>query len=121
MLFQDVKVDNRLMRNKTVGFYKLNYSTWVRIRFDDIMYIETVPKLPNKIVFKDGKIIYSNEPLTKVVLVLPFKFERIHRSHVVNVDYIDQVDYRHKIVILKSNVKLKLGSAYTENIAKYFI
>lgn len=120
-MLQDVKVDSRVVRNKTVGFYKVNYSTWIRVRFDDIVYIETVPKLPNKIVFKDGEIIYSTEPLTKIALVLPFKFERIHRSHVVNIDYVDQVDYRHKMVILKSNVKLKLGSGYVENIAKYFI
>jgi len=113
--------ENRVIRSRTMAFYKTNYTKWVRIKFADIMYVDTMTKLAARIVFKDNEIVHSNETLTKISMILPARFERIHRSCLVNIDYIDYVDYRKKRVILKNNEQLKLGLAYMENLEKYFI
>lgn len=119
--FMEDVFGNRILKSRTTAFYKANYTKWVRIKFTDMMYIDTASRFPVRIVFKDGKIIHSNEPLSKISFVLPVTFERIHRSCIVNVEYVDYVDYRKKQVVLKNKEHLKLGLAYMENLEKYFI
>ncbi len=116
-----ITIDNKRIRNRTVGFYKTDYTKWVRVEFSDIMYIDTLSKMPCRIVFFNDKFVYSHEPLIKISNFLPFKFERIHRTCVVNVEYIDYVDYRRKLVVLKNEVQLSLGLSYIENLKKYFV
>ena len=120
-MIMEMQSESKAIRSRTMAFYKTNYTKWVRIRFADIMYIDTVTKLAARIVFKDDKIVHSNETLTKISMVLPARFERIHRSCLVNIDYVEYVDYRKKRIVLKNKEQLKMGLAYMSNLEKYFI
>lgn len=113
--------ENRIIKNTSIAFYKADYKRWVQIKLMDVMYIDTLSKQSTRFVFKDLLVINTQEPLTKIISILPWQFMRIHRSRVVNIDYVDYFDYRKKVIVLKNGDKLKLSLSYNENIDKYSI
>jgi DNA-binding LytR/AlgR family response regulator len=107
-------------RSRSIAFIKLDTQKWVRIDFNDIMYIEAREKI-SLLFFSSGEYMVCKSPLYKLQCMLPVGFERVHRAYIVNVQWIDFVDMSKKQVGLKTDVTLSLGLSYKDCIAKYFV
>lgn len=112
---------NSYIRNKTVGFCQIRTGKFSKITFSDVMYISIDEKGNTLFFFKNNKKIKSEISLVKLYSYLPTRFERIHKSHIVNIDYVDSIDYTNKEIIIINNTKLKFGKTYTKNFHKYFM
>lgn len=109
-----------LFKNRSTAFIKLDSQKWVKIDFNDVIYIEASEKI-SILFFKNGEHIVCKSPLYKLQCLLPIGFERIHRAYIVNVQWISFVDVSKKQVGLRNDVNLALGLAYKECISKYFV
>jgi len=107
-------------KGRTTAFIKLDTQKWVRINFNDVMYIEASEKM-SILYFFNGEHMVCKNPLYKMQCLLPFGFERIHRAFIVNVQWVSFVDLGKKQVVLKNEDVVALGLAYKDSIARYFI
>ena len=97
-------------------FIKTDYRT-VKIVIQDIRYIEGMSEYL--------KIHLDNQPKPVITLLamkmlmerLPQNFMRIHRSYIVNLDKIVEVNKNR--VILDNNTYLPIGDSYREQFNKY--
>lgn len=108
------------MRGKSTAFIKLDTQKWVKVDFNEVTHIEANEKI-SILYFYNGDRLVCKNPLYKVQCMLPAGFERIHRSYIVNVQWVDFVDVGKKQVGLKTDSVLSLGLAYKDCIARYFI
>lgn len=109
-----------VIKSRSTAFLKLETQKWVKIDFSNVIYIEAREKI-SVLFFANGECVTCKSPLYKVQCILPVGFERIHRTYIVNVKWIDFVDVNKKQVNLKNNINLALGLSYKECIAKYFV
>lgn len=107
-------------KGRSTAFIKLDTQKWMKIDFNDVIYIEAREKL-SVLFFSNGEYMVCKSPLYKVQCILPVGFERVHRAYIVNVQWVDFVDVSKKQVGLKNEVVLGLGLAYKDCIAKYFV
>ncbi len=84
----------------------------VRIRFDDMEYIESLGDYV-KIITVDGRSIVTREKISRLQERLPSDFLRIHRSFLVNRDRIRSFT-RGEIVL--ENVSLPVGRTYKDKL-----
>ncbi|MEO9871790.1 LytR/AlgR family response regulator transcription factor [Ekhidna sp.] len=63
----------------------------IKVTFQDIIVINGDGPYV-KILTKDGRKIMSLQSMSKLAQMLPVNFFRVHRSHIVNIDYIDSIE-----------------------------
>lgn len=107
-------------KGRSTAFIKLDTQKWMKIDFNDVIYIEAREKI-SVLFFSNGEFMVCKSPLYKVQCILPVGFERIHRAYIVNVQWVDFVDLSKKQVGLKNEMTLGLGLAYKDCITKYFV
>jgi DNA-binding LytR/AlgR family response regulator len=107
-------------KGRSTAFIKLDTQKWIKIDFNDVVYVEAREKI-SVLFFTNGEYMICKSPLYKVQCMLPVGFERVHRAYIVNVQWIDFVDVSKKQVGLKNETTLALGLAYKDCIAKYFV
>jgi len=86
----------------------------IRLESDDIFYIEA---LENYIkIFTSKKIYVVHHTLKSVIDKLPQQYSRIHRSYIVNINHIHQIQ-NNIVVILINNTKkvIPVGKAYQKD------
>lgn len=98
-------------------FIKKN-STLVRLKYDDILWVEA---LENYVIFNTFKEKYTIHFTMKAIeQKLPSsKFTRVHRSYIVNTSSIDVIE--DNAVIIKTddgNKSLPIGKSYKEKLMK---
>jgi DNA-binding LytR/AlgR family response regulator len=117
------KAYNRFERNKVnvlgkdVIFIKKN-STLVRLKYDDILWIEA---LENYVIFNTFREKFTIHFTMKAIEQrLPTsKFTRVHRSYIVNTSSIDVIE--DNSVIIKTddgNKSIPIGKSYKEKLMK---
>lgn len=107
-------------KNKDFVFLKFKPEVWTKVDHTRILFIES--NNWNTIfhfIEEEEKICHYS--LLKVQSILPIGFERINRSTIVNVFYIENVNNLMTILILKNNIKLTIGAAYKQNLKKYLL
>ncbi len=88
-------------------FAKADYKI-VKVKYDDILYIEGMKEYV-RIQTKEKKIIIY-QSMQKLIELLPSnRFVRIHKSHIINIDKIDSID--NSVVIINNEV-LGIGRSY---------
>ena len=99
-------------------FLKYLQDTWYKINCENILYIEASS---NGAIFHmdDGSDFCSSEHLAGLQAELPVYFERIHRSFIVNINHISNIDTVHKTIQINERVNLSLGNIYKKNIYWY--
>lgn len=109
-LYEDVSEDNpkyiRLDNNKTI-----------------------IPENSVKFIQKDGmKLIFTTDTRTyeiynsfnKVAPLLPKQFVRCHKSYIVNLDKINDIDFSTNIISFEDNEKCYIGPKYKNNFKEVF-
>lgn len=100
---------------KTTGdiFFKTDKG-FIRLKSDDVFYIEG---LENYIkVFTPQKTYVVHHTLKSIIEKLPPQYIRIHRSNIININHIHQIQNNVVVIILNDKRKvIPVGKAYREN------
>jgi hypothetical protein len=86
-----------------------------RISFDDVQYVESLADYV-KIHLKDGKVITSKHKISHLENELPDTFLRIHRSFLVNTNYVDAFTREY---VLMGDLELPVGRSFKQNVVKF--
>lgn len=107
-----------LINTKKIVFLKLQPDKWSRIDLNQVVYIETL-RWNTIFYYENGCYEKCNYSLLKVQSFLPAGFERIHRSIIVNISYVEDVNASFSELQLKNSRCLKVGMAFKQNLRKY--
>ena len=91
--------------------------SYTRIMHDKILYVEADGRYC-KIVYDGLKTLILSFPLSEACKILPENFIRVHRSFVVNLDYVTQVSGNRLYV---KDTWINVGREYREETFAHFI
>ena len=83
----------------------------IKVHFDDISHVEAYG---NYIKIYTDRMILTPETLTNFLASHPDRFVRIHKSYVINFDWLKLIDGNQ--VILQNEVKLPIGKSYRKEV-----
>lgn len=115
------KVLNRTQKNSLTNttreeiFIKKN-SSLVRLKYDDILWVEA---LENYVIFNTYNEKFTIHFTMKAVeQKLPVsKFSRVHRSYIVNISAINEIDDNSIIIqTVEGNKTIPIGKSYRDNL-----
>ncbi|MCC5944256.1 MAG: LytTR family transcriptional regulator DNA-binding domain-containing protein [Bernardetiaceae bacterium] len=87
-----------------------------KVRIDDIAYIESDDKYIK--IYTDNDRFIVRMSLKAVLEKLPVTdFIRVHRSYVVNAKYIDSIDTKEQLIMLKEHT-IPISKGYTDTLLK---
>ena len=89
----------------------------VKVDIGDIRYIEAMSEYLKVYLESERKPIITLLPLKKIEERLPAGFMRIHRSYIVNLDKIQEVNKNR--VILDNDTYLPIGDSYKDQFNRY--
>jgi two-component system LytT family response regulator len=93
-------------------FVKTGYEQ-VKIRFDDILYLEAAGNYVT-FVLRDQKVLSRSTFAEAINLLPPGKFTRVHRSFIVSLEKITKVE-RHQVTLGKTTVPV--SEAYSRSLS----
>ena len=102
--------------NANVIFLKSDYRI-IKVAINDIRYIEAMSEYLKVHLRNEQKPITTLLSMKKIEERLPHNFMRIHRSYIVNLDDIREVNKNR--VILDADTYLPIGDIYRENFQQY--
>jgi DNA-binding LytR/AlgR family response regulator len=102
--------------NANVVFLKSDYRI-IKVAINDIRYIEAMSEYLKVHLRNEQKPITTLLSMKKIEERLPHNFMRIHRSYIVNLDDIREVNKNR--VILDADTYLPIGDIYRENFQQY--
>ncbi len=97
-------------------FIKKKNSTLVRLRYDDILWVEALENYVTVNTFKEKFTIHFTMKAIENKLPLG-KFKRVHRSYIVNINQIDQIEDNNVIMKIDHGTKIiPIGKSYRDNL-----
>ena len=99
-----------------VIFLKTDYRI-VKVAISDIRYVEAMSEYLKVYLESDAKPIVTLLSMKKMEERLPDTFMRIHRSYIINLNKIQEVNKNR--VIMDSETYLPIGDMYKETFQKY--
>ena len=99
-----------------VIFLKTDYRI-VKVAISDIRYVEAMSEYLKVYLESDAKPIVTLLSMKKMEERLPDYFMRIHRSYIINLTKIQEVNKNR--VIMDSETYLPIGDMYKETFQKY--
>ena len=106
----------RTSEDSSVVFLKSDYRI-IKVAINDIRYIESMSEYLKVHLRNEQKPITTLLSMKKIEERLPHNFMRIHRSYIVNLDDIREVNKNR--VILDADTYLPIGDIYRENFQQY--
>ena len=97
-------------------FLKTDYRV-VKVNMADIRYVEAMSEYLKVYLEGDAKPIITLLSMKKMEERLPDNFMRIHRSYIINLDKIQEVNKNR--VIMDSDTYLPIGDLYKETFQQY--
>lgn len=108
------------MRIKDFAFVRLKDERWIKVDFNNVVYIKAGANYSHMYLETGERVIYKS-PLIKLQNKLPLCFERVHNSYIININYILHVDFNEKTIMLNNKMNINIGNSYRENIERYFL
>ncbi|WBA41324.1 LytR/AlgR family response regulator transcription factor [Hymenobacter canadensis] len=102
----------------TSALFVKNGSRLVRVDMADIVCIEAVDDYASVVTERHKLLVSSNLKLLAAQLPMG-KFQRIHRSYIVNVDHL--VSIEENTVGLTKGIRLPIGKSYRDSFYRYLI
>jgi DNA-binding LytR/AlgR family response regulator len=102
--------------NDDVVFLKTEYRI-VKVSISDIRYVEAMSEYLKVYLESEAKPIITLLSMKKMEERLPDYFMRIHRSYIINLTKIQEVNKNR--VIMDSDTYLPIGDMYKETFQKY--
>ena len=91
-----------------------NKSLFTKIRFEDISHVKSA-HVYAEVYHKNGKMHVVRESLNKITNKLNQQFIRVHRSYIVNVDFLEQIENETLIV---NGLQIPIGETYKKDLMK---
>jgi DNA-binding LytR/AlgR family response regulator len=109
------KQDSENSRIEDICFHVYENHHIRMVRFDEIVYL-CADRCYCEIHKKDGKMIVLSKPMAEVERYLPGnRFIRIHKSYVLNREYINDIFYG-KIILPDGTTALPIGRDYRKGV-----
>lgn len=116
------KAQNRFQEKESISkypeeiFIKKKNSTLVRLRYDEILWVEALENYVTVNTFKEKFTIHFT--MKAIENKLPSgKFKRVHRSYIVNINQIEQIEDNNVIVkVDNGNKVIPIGKSYRDNL-----
>jgi DNA-binding LytR/AlgR family response regulator len=96
-------------------FVKVN-SRMVRIKFDDVLYVEALSDYVNIVTPKHKYIVYTTLKALENRLSMFSNFIRVHRSYLLNTQHIDSIE--DNTANLRGGHFVPIGKSYQESFYK---
>lgn len=92
----------------------------ILVDYEDIAYLNAADKYVN-VVLINGQIYLSNKTMTQLEIMVPDTFIRVHRSYLINQNYIAEIEKYFKGTLIltlsdKNKTAIKTGETYSENV-----
>lgn len=97
-------------------FIRADYK-WIHIKTEDIRYIQGLSDYLRITLIDSPKPLVTYATFAGIKSVLPSNFIQVHRSWIVNVEQIKEID-RNRIVMDK-NTCIPIGNSYKEQLTNY--
>ncbi|WP_298419367.1 response regulator [uncultured Kordia sp.] len=94
------------------AFFIKDKNIFIKLRFEEILFIKS-EHVYAEIQLKNNQKHVIRGNLNKIITKLNQKFARVHRSYIVNLDYLEQIDH-NTIVIEKQPIPI--GKKYKEDL-----
>jgi DNA-binding LytR/AlgR family response regulator len=107
---------NTVPNNDDTIFLKTEYRI-VKVSISDIRYVEAMSEYLKVHIEGDSKPIITLLSMKKMEERLPSYFMRIHRSYIINLNKIQEVNKNR--VIMDSNTYLPIGDMYRDTFQSY--
>ncbi len=110
--------DKQEIKNKSI-FIKSSSSSFIRLFYDDILWIEALENYVVINTIDDKHTIHFT--MKAIINELPNdKFKRIHRSYIVNIDKISMIENNMVVIKMNNNNKmLSVAKSYKEKLMSY--
>ncbi len=116
------KANNRLQERETISqmpqeiFIKKKNATLVRLRYDDILWVEALENYVTINTFDDKFTIHFT--MKSIENKLPLEmFKRVHRSYIVNINNINVIEDNSIILKTQSGSKfIPIGKSYKDDL-----
>ena len=113
---QEVQGSPLTSENADTIFVKTDYRV-VKVTISDIRYIEGMSEYLKIFIEGEAKPIVTLLSMKKMEEKLPENFMRIHRSYIVNLTKIQEINKNR--IIMDAETYLPIGDMYKENFQKY--
>ncbi|MGD9993492.1 MAG: DNA-binding response regulator [Bacteroidetes bacterium HGW-Bacteroidetes-4] len=97
-------------------FIKKKNSTLVRLKYDDILWVEALENYVTVNTFKEKFTIHFTMKAIENKLPL-VKFKRVHRSYIVNIHRIEYIEDNNVVIKVESGSKvIPIGKSFRDNL-----
>lgn len=97
-------------------FIKKKNSTLVRLKYDDILWVEALENYVTVNTFKEKFTIHFTMKAIENKLPL-VKFKRVHRSYIVNIHRIEYIEDNNVVIKVESGTKvIPIGKSFRDNL-----
>ena len=116
MIFRSLLQPTRTCRREATIFLKTEYRI-VKVNISSIRYVEAMSEYLKVYIEGEAKPIVTLLSMKKMEERLPDYFMRIHRSYIINLTKIAEVNKNR--VIMDSDTYLPIGDMYKDNFQSY--
>ncbi|MEA1787363.1 LytTR family DNA-binding domain-containing protein [Arenibacter sp. GZD96] len=93
-----------------------SYQDFQYLSTEEILYLKADNNATD-FFMRDGRVVSAYKTLKSFEDQLPKNFVRVHQSYILNVDYIDRVNYGKAVCALKgSKLQLPFSKSYKSNV-----
>lgn len=97
-------------------FIRADYK-WIHIKTEDIRYIQGLSDYLRITLIDSPKPLVTYATFAGILSVLPSKFIQVHRSWIVNVEQIKEID--HNRIVMDKDTYIPIGNSYKELLTNY--
>lgn len=105
----EVNADNLIIKD---AFFIKEKNIFLKLKFQDILFIKS-EHVYAEIQLKNEQKHVIRGNLNHIITKLNHTFVRVHRSYIINLDYLEQID--HNTIIIAKNV-IPIGKKYKEEL-----
>jgi DNA-binding LytR/AlgR family response regulator len=94
------------------AFFIKEKNVFIKLKFEDILFIKSEHVYAEIQLTNNQKHLIRGN-LNKIITKLNKKFVRVHRSYIVNLDYLQKIDQSNIILL---NVNIPIGKKYKDDL-----
>jgi two-component system response regulator AgrA len=88
----------------------------------EIYFIEAIPLKPGKIrIHEKEKYVEASLTLTKIRKELDKTFYQCHKSNIVNLDHLREIDHGKSVAVMENGKEVKISTRQLKKLEKYYI
>ena len=117
-----VRVQHELLQQQQAAprqnslFVRADYK-WIHIKLDDISHIQGMSDYLRITLIDNPKPLITYATFAHILSCLPPNFMQVHRSWIVNMDHIREID--HNRIVVDKDLYIPIGDSFKEQLMLY--